>query len=127
MRSEQPEEERLASEWPSDWMRAVLGMCALRALEQGPSYGYAIIADLGASGLGTVKGGTLYPLLSRYESTGLVSVEWRPGDAGPGRKYFSLTDRGHGELERMRSEWMRFTANGNDYLSRARTAGTDSP
>lgn len=125
MKSEHPEEVRPTSEWPSDWMRAVLGMFALRALEQGASYGYAIIADLEANGLGTVKGGTLYPLLSRYESAGLVSVEWRPGDAGPGRKYFWLTDRGRSELERTRCEWLRFTANGNDYLNSAGT-GTDT-
>ncbi|SEO14077.1 PadR family transcriptional regulator [Cryobacterium luteum] len=126
MKSEHPEEVQLTSEWPSDWMRAVLGMFALRALEQGASYGYAIIADFEANGLGTVKGGTLYPLLSRYESAGFVSVEWRPGDAGPGRKYFSLTDRGRSELERTRSEWLRFTANGNDYLDTARTGRTDT-
>lgn len=126
MRSERPEEVRLSSEWPSDWMRAALGTFALRALEQGASYGYAIIADLEANGLGTVKGGTLYPLLSRYESAGFVSVEWRPGDAGPGRKYFSLTDQGRSELERTRSEWLRFTANGNDYLNSARTVRTDT-
>ena len=126
MESEHAEEVQLTSEWPSDWMRAVLGMFALRALEQGASYGYAIIADLEANGLGTVKGGTLYPLLSRYESAGFVSVEWRPCDAGPGRKYFSLNDRGRSELERTRSEWLRFTANGNDYLNTARTGRTDT-
>lgn len=127
MQSKRRDDVNVASEWPSDWMRAVLGMFALCALEQGASYGYAIIADLEANGLGTVKGGTLYPLLSRYESAGLVSVEWRPGDAGPGRKYFSLTDLGHSELERLRTEWLRFTSNGNDYLNSARTAETDIP
>ncbi len=127
MNSEHQEEVQLTSAWPSDWMRAVLGMFALRAVEQGASYGYAIISDLEANGLGTVKGGTLYPLLSRYESAGFVAVEWRPGDAGPGRKYFSLTDRGRSELERTRSEWLRFTANGNDYLNAAPTGRTDTP
>ena len=112
-------------EWPSDWMRAILGALTLRALEQGPSYGYAIIADLEAHGMGVVKGGTLYPLLTRYESAGLVAVEWRPGEAGPGRKYFSLTERGRSELERMRDEWARFSANSNDFLRDARTEGTD--
>jgi len=106
-------------------MRAVLGVLTLRALEQGPSYGYAIITDLEASGMGTVKGGTLYPLLSRFESAGFVAVEWRPGEAGPGRKYFSLTELGRRELERMRDEWARFTTTSNDYLTRVRAARTD--
>lgn len=111
-----------SQEWPSDWMRAILGALTLRALEHGPSYGYAIITDLEASGMGTVKGGTLYPLLTRYESAGLVAVEWRPGEAGPGRKYFSLTELGHRELERTREEWTRFTMNSNKYLTSAREA-----
>lgn len=114
-------------EWPSDWMRAILGPLTLRALENGPSYGYAIIADLEANGLGTVKGGTLYPLLTRYESAGFVSVEWRPGEAGPGRKYFSLTDLGRRELERTRDEWTRFTMKSNDYFTNDRAVRTGTP
>ncbi|MEZ3161919.1 PadR family transcriptional regulator [Microbacterium sp. BWT-B31] len=97
----------------------------LRALEHGPSYGYAIITELEASGMGAVKGGTLYPLLTRYESAGLVAVEWRPGEAGPGRKFFSLTESGHRELERMREEWARFTTISNDYLASVRAVRTD--
>ncbi|WP_167045241.1 PadR family transcriptional regulator [Salinibacterium sp. ZJ454] len=103
-------------EWPSDWLRATLGLFALRALEAGPSYGYAIIADLEQHGLGTIKGGTLYPLLTRYETAGLVITEWRPGDGGPGRKYFALTGHGRSELERLRNEWALFTQTSNSYL-----------
>lgn len=103
-------------EWPSDWLRATLGLLTLRALEAGPSYGYAIIAELERHGLGTIKGGTLYPLLTRYEAAGLVATEWRPGDAGPGRKYFALTSRGRTELERSRTDWARFTATTTTYL-----------
>lgn len=106
-------------------MRAILGALTLRALEHGPSYGYAIITDLEATGMGTVKGGTLYPLLTRYESAGFVAVEWRPGEAGPGRKYFSLTELGRRELGRMREEWARFATISNDYLTSVRAARTD--
>lgn len=107
----------LPGEWPSDWLRATLGLLALRALEGGPSYGYAIIAELERNGLGVIKGGTLYPLLTRYEAAGLVATEWRPGDAGPGRKYFALTDRGRTELERSRTDWTRFTVTTTSYLA----------
>lgn len=111
----------MPGEWPSDWLRATLGFLALRALEAGPSYGYAIIAELERNGLGVIKGGTLYPLLTRYETAGLVATEWRPGDAGPGRKYFALTDRGRTELERSRTDWTRFTTTTTTYL------GADRP
>ncbi|WP_425305871.1 PadR family transcriptional regulator [Agromyces archimandritae] len=110
-------------EWPKDWMRAALGILVLRALEAGPSYGYAIISDLAAHGLGTVKGGTLYPLLTRYERAGYVTAEWRAGDGGPGRKYFSLTESGREALERLRGSWRLFASNADDYLTG--TAGKD--
>ncbi len=108
-------------------MRATLGILALRALEPGASYGYAIITKLESQGLGTVKGGTLYPLLSRYEAAGLVAADWRPGDGGPGRKYFSLTERGHAELERLRVEWEQFTTRSNDYLRTETPQGKETP
>lgn len=46
MQGEQTPSPPDGEEGPSDWMRAMLGAFALRALEAGPSYGYAIITDL---------------------------------------------------------------------------------
>ncbi|MCD2497376.1 MULTISPECIES: PadR family transcriptional regulator [Microbacterium] len=106
--------------WPSDWLRAMLGAFTLRALESGPSYGYAIITQLEASGFGVVKGGTLYPLLSRYEAAGLVRAEWRPGDAGPGRKFFALTEEGRSELNRVRTMWLQFATVSAAYMTEPR-------
>ncbi len=107
--------------WPSDWLRATLGLAALRALEEGASYGYAIIATLAGAGFGTIKGGTLYPLLSRFENAGLITTEWRPGEAGPGRKFFALTDTGRSTLARQRDEWTRFAGVVTDHLTTGRT------
>ena len=95
--------------WPGEWLRGVLGVCVLGILESGPTYGYAIAAALADGGLGTIKGGTLYPLLGRFEEAGLVTVEWRAGDGGPGRKYFSLTPAGTAELNRQAAQWRAFT------------------
>jgi PadR family transcriptional regulator PadR len=108
------------TDWPSDWLRATLGFLALRALAAGPSYGYAIIGDLEQHGFGTIKGGTLYPLLTRYEAAGLVATEWRAGDGGPGRKYFALTNLGRAELARLSAEWRRFADTSIRYLDPAR-------
>ena len=104
------------ADWPSDWLRATLGFLALRALSAGPSYGYAIISELEHHGFGTIKGGTLYPLLTRYETAGLVATEWRAGDGGPGRKYFALTDQGRAELTRLSADWLRFAVTSTHYL-----------
>ncbi|AIY02889.1 Transcriptional regulator, PadR family [Arthrobacter sp. PAMC 25486] len=94
-----------------------MGLCALQALKDGPTYGYAIITALEAAGLGTFKGGTLYPLLARFETAGWVSVEWRPGESGPGRKYFSLTPAGLDELARQRRQWLAFTTSTTAFLA----------
>lgn len=105
------------ADWPSDWLRAALGLCTLQALEAGPTYGYAIIAELAEAGLGKVKGGTLYPLLTRFETAGWLEVEWRPGEGGPGRKYFALTELGRSELSRQRTAWNTFTSITTTFLA----------
>lgn len=110
-------------EWPSDWLRAILGVLCLRALSGGPSYGYAIISELERHGFGTIKGGTLYPLLTRYETAGLVTTEWRAGDGGPGRKYFALTEQGRAELSRLGADWLHFTEATTRYLDRPTKEG----
>lgn len=95
--------------WPSEWLRGVLEVCVLRILLDGPSYGYAITQALAGAGLGDVKGGTLYPLLGRLEEAGRVEVEWRPGEGGPGRKYFALTADGRDHAHELAFRWAEFT------------------
>ena len=92
----------------SEWLRGVLQPCVLQCLADGPAYGYAIIARLTEAGLGEIKGGTLYPLLARLETRELVTIEWRTGEGGPGRKYFRLTDAGRAELADARTAWSTF-------------------
>ncbi|MGV8965591.1 MAG: PadR family transcriptional regulator [Cellulomonas sp.] len=96
--------------WPSEWLRGVLELCVLRVLADGATYGYAVATRLADSGLGTVKGGTLYPLLIRLEAAGLVAAQWRAGEGGPGRKYYELTAHGRDELASTADRWSRFTA-----------------
>lgn len=95
--------------WPAEWLRGVLETCVLRVLADGPTYGYAIAERLEELGLGRLKGGTLYPLLGRLETAGRVTVEWRAGDGGPGRKYYELTPDGRAALADARVRWRAFT------------------
>ena len=94
--------------WPGEWLRGVLELCVLGVLGEEPTYGYAIAQRLADAGLGTVKGGTLYPLLARLEGDGLVTSSWHAGEAGPGRKYFALTAAGRRELRARAVLWERF-------------------
>lgn len=95
--------------WPGDWLRGVLEIAVLRSLaDGGPSYGYAIAESLEDAGLGQVKGGTLYPLLGRLEEAGRVAIEWRPGEGGPGRKYYEITASGTAYLAATVTQWRAF-------------------
>lgn len=95
--------------WPSEWLRGMLGPAVLSILSEGDAYGYLIAQRLEQGGLGHVKGGTLYPLLARYESAGLLESSWQEGDGGPGRKFFTITEAGAAELTRLRERWATFS------------------
>lgn len=102
--------------WPTEWLRGVLELGALRVLTEGPEYGYAIITRLEAEGFGTIKGGTLYPLLTRLEQAGIVTTEWRAGQGGPGRKYFALTDAGLSRFDVESGRWNAFTRRTHQFI-----------
>ena len=95
--------------WPAEWLRGVLEVCALGVLTAGPAHGYAVAQRLEGAGLGQIKGGTLYPLLTRLETAGLLVSSWQAGDAGPGRKVFEITDQGRAEHVRRADHYHRFT------------------
>jgi len=107
-RTPPPDAEPLGPPWPGEWLRGVLSLCTLRVLADGPTYGYDIAQRLADAGLGDIKGGTLYPLLGRLHAAGLLDEEWRPGDGGPGRKYYALTDAGRTHLHHEAVRWARF-------------------
>ena len=90
-------------------MRGVLTISVLAVVAEEETYGYAIGRRLHGAGLGNVKGGTLYPILTRLEQDGLVASRWLPGEAGPGRKYFVATPAGRASLRHLRADWTTFT------------------
>jgi PadR family transcriptional regulator PadR len=49
--------------------------------------------------------GTLYPLLSKMRREGLVDYEWQESDAGPPRKYYTLTSKGRAQLGELNEYW----------------------
>lgn len=110
-----------ADYWPSDWLRAVLALVVLRALADGPTWGYAIAAALADQGFGTIKGGTLYPLLARLEESGHVTTQWRAGEGGPGRKYFEITDSGRAHLAEQAGRFASFSSLTTTYLTKETT------
>ena len=106
-------------QWPGDWLRGVLSLCVLAVVAEGPTYGYAVAQRLQGAGLGTIKGGTLYPVLTRLEQEGLVTSSWREGEGGPGRKYFAVTAAGREALEDRAAAWRVFTDRATHLLGAA--------
>ena len=53
--------------------------------------------------------GTLYPLLSKLRREQLVDYEWVESEAGPPRKYYSLTAKGEARLADLKKYWRDLT------------------
>jgi len=65
-------------------------------------YGYTLLKDLDAAGL-AVDQNTLYPLLRRLESQGLLTSEWKVEEQRP-RRYYARTALGTAVLKGLRAE-----------------------
>lgn len=92
--------------WPPSWTRAALELCALSAIgEAGTTHGYEVARRLQNAGLGDIKGGTLYPVLSRLAEQGLTRTWWVEGAGGPGRKLIAITSAGERELAARTAQW----------------------
>jgi len=87
--------------------KGVLGLCVLALLSARDSYAYEIAARL-ADDIGMGEG-TIYPLMRRMQSDGLVETYLVESQTGPSRKYYRLTDAGHRAYEAQRGEWIGFS------------------
>ena len=86
--------------------RGVLELAALSELRD-EKYGYSLINSLAEKGL-AVDQGTLYPLLRRLESQGLLKSEWNVEGARP-RRYYVLSEAGKQVLALLTADWRELT------------------
>ncbi len=82
--------------------RGALVLAVLSQLRQ-VQYGYSLRQALAQRGM-PIEEGTLYPLLRRLESQGLLSSEWRIED-GPPRRYYRLNEAGESLLAELTQTW----------------------
>jgi PadR family transcriptional regulator PadR len=73
-------------------------------------------ARLAEQGIGEVKGGSLYPALTKLENEGLVTSLWRAGDGGPNRKYCRTTEAGMAYLAQESAGWQALAASAADLM-----------
>lgn len=83
------------------------GASTLAVLSQlgSAAYGYALLQSLEEKGY-SIDAGSLYPLLRRLESQGVLESQWDTGEARP-RKYYMLSSYGKELYEKLKSEWKR--------------------
>ena len=87
--------------------RGSLVLAVLACLRQ-ERYGYTLRQALAADGL-EMEESTLYPLLRRLESQGLLTSEWREEDRRK-KRFYRLSPRGEAMLARLAAEWRGLSA-----------------
>ena len=91
----------------SELRRGTLVLTVLSQLRE-KQYGYSLRQLLLEQGL-NIDQGTLYPLLRRLESQGLLSSEWSLETSRP-RRYYMLNETGQETLETLKKEWYILTS-----------------
>src|SRR5215831_7038073 len=82
--------------------RGCLVLAVLAALRS-EQYGYTLRKSLASDGL-AIDENTLYPLLRRLESQGLLVSEWREEDKR-NKRFYRLSPAGEQMLQQLLAEW----------------------
>lgn len=77
-------------------------------------YGYSLVRKLNDHDV-PMDANTLYPLMRRLESQGLLASQWDTSEAKP-RKYYQITEDGLAVLEKTKAYWKTFSANVDSLL-----------
>jgi transcriptional regulator len=96
----------------NDILQGTLTLLVLRSLDgQGPLHGYALCGHIQRVSEDSlrVEEGSLYPALHRMEQEGWITAEWRLTEKGRRAKFYTITARGHAQLEAERESWLRLT------------------
>lgn len=88
--------------------KGLLEFLILDIVSTGDAYVADILGRLAPTDFAT-REGTLYPLLSKMRSEGLLDYDWRESAAGPPRKYYRLTRLGQANLAEFRAYWTSLT------------------
>ena len=93
--------------------RGCLVLAVLAQLRQ-EHYGYTLRKSLAEAGL-EIEESTLYPLLRRLETQGLLTSEWREEEKR-NKRFYRLSAGGEAILERLLAEWNGINASLNRIL-----------
>ncbi len=86
--------------------RGLLEICVLASMLNEDTYGYKLIKDI--SPFIEISESTLYPILKRLESAGLVTV-YSVEYSSRLRRYYKITDAGKRRIHDFLEEWENVT------------------
>ena len=90
----------------TQYKKGVLELCVLSLMKRQDRYGYEI-SDLLTKRI-DIADGTVYPILRKLKSDGLLTTYLQEESGGPPRKYYSLTDLGRKTFINDRAEYLNF-------------------
>ncbi len=94
--------ETVESSLIMEMRRGTIVLVVLYCLDE-PVYGYSLVEELARKGM-PVEANTLYPLLRRLSSQGLLDNRWDTSNSKP-RKYYVITDKGKMLREDLKKQW----------------------
>lgn len=101
--AEKNEKEQLYDKLLLELRRGTLVLAVLNQLQR-IQYGYSLKQELSDQGV-DINEGTLYPLLRRLESQGLLESEWQVIDDARPRRYYQISPAGATILTNLTQEW----------------------
>jgi PadR family transcriptional regulator PadR len=96
--------------WEAQLRKGCLEMAVLASLWNGRLYGLEILRVLERDSRLVLAEGTIYPILNRLRTEGLLQSQWVEAEAGHPRKYYELTPSGRDRATRMAETWRQFSA-----------------
>ena len=109
------EQKQMIENMVLELRRGVIVLAVLSQLQE-EQYGYSILKLLSEKGL-EVDQGTLYPLLRRLETQGLLESLWRVEEARP-RRYYVVSAEGRTVLPLLKEEWDKLAVTMQGFLSK---------
>ena len=93
--------------------RGTIVLCVLSRLDK-PMYGYNLVSELEKNVI-PVEANTLYPLLRRLASQGLLESKWDMSTSKP-RKYYVTTSEGKAVRSELKKQWKLMSDAMNEIL-----------
>jgi DNA-binding PadR family transcriptional regulator len=108
------EKEALYEKLLLELRRGVLMLAVLSQMQE-EQYGYSLKQSLDEQGM-EINEGTLYPLLRRLETQGLLESDWQVVDDTRPRRYYKMSQEGEMVFANLTQEWQALTVVMNQLL-----------